>query len=1194
MAIRSSYDSKINKTVQLKPIVLEIEKAMLHNEVHRFSDEIIFVSDDFKEVPPFIHPIYSPEKDIAFIDVRGFSSVGQDGNLALKGDIDSELTVLRAKLELIWQRAPRSETFTALHFSNTIFVRWLADTICHKQGLQLGHKTKVLAVTGLYLIGLYYNNITEDFQISKYAEMISRDFYIPLEEVFSVIDTLDNPFPRDVDEYVEALKQMQISPRLANLNTVGLYAMLGGSWFMTANASQLVGLAVEYPPCFAAMVSMATRHKIFKKTQIGERVDRANKGGAFDQYARSLNALINTNLGHINPNRQRAGMESIPYNVMVFDDYDFKEGGVGLESISLGQGAAMIVGAGFIAAFIAWLWQKLSGGGSGGGSLSSTVETKKDNIKENLVKTAEAKKEIGKMAAEIQSDTRSKSEAMDTTLVDDANTIVEKGGDKKLISVVDRSRNYTALPLISVAMKYEPTQEPTNHWANMEALVRTIEHIDDPVQLAAIFEVYKRTLRDGEHMVKNVLTDFIKHPLFKKDIYFATLLFSGTSLPYMQSEEAMETALSLLEMVNAESLDEVSHVASTLHSLSQTAADSSLSDEQLDKNTRYQIETVHADVVLKAAGLVRRDVETDVMVNGVKEQIEKVWVNRRVVTRFDWPDGNYTDYFVTSFGNLKDNVAGYEEFGKWLRSMEMQAKTQNAASRQWVQDVNEAGIWDRYPKDLRAKLRDLTQVARFLAFVTGKALSLNMEILNTGNGLLEAYGLAQAAIEKNLKAMQRELDRAGKKAGLESYEEVEGEFIPAQKGLGLEMNPWLDLTARIGFAIVVGMFVEWLVRKISGGGSGGGGGGSGGGHRASISFRVETAGEKLVRVGETLDKTKSDFLAFNTEMNRRKLKDEDLMGLVKTDADKTVLRKFLSAISNDDHLLRAFAVLIVNGASGKDESQFTFLGVSATDRDWEKWVMAALSNFRRTTMPNDMEFEKYLLFCGMCIPGTFAIADVIESIDIPKAMDHLEVESEIVEEIFKLGDEFTDADAKRIAEEIRKGASGPASDSKDVSIPGTKGNTYAEIFRHASYSRFTIWPAAIFRDGLKGDETLAEIKPDQWRTLLDTKRLSTKLAADQNTLKRMEDKAQALQERLARATRKSNLNSKFSSNPADHETITGFLGKKSQAMHEIQSYLQAVNAYTRGVEHQAGNMSFSCRTLEARIGNVKSLLKKVD
>lgn len=1190
MAIRSSYDSKINKTVQLKPIVLEIEKAMLHNDVHRFSDEIIFVSDDFKEVPPFIHPIYSPEKDIAFIDVRGFSSVGQDGNLTLKGDIDSELTVLRAKLELVWQRAPRSETFTALHFSNTIFVRWLSDTLCHKHGLQLGHKSKVLAVTGLYMIGLYYNSITDDYQISKYAEMVSRDFYIPLEEVFSVIDMLDNPFPRDIDEYVEALKQMQISPRLANLNTVGLYAMLGGSWFMTANASQLVGLAVEYPPCMAALVSMATRHKIFKKTQIGERVDRANKGGAFDQFTRSMNALINTNLGQINPNRQRAGMESIPYNAMIIDD-EFFEQNIGMEGLTVGQGAALLVGGGFIAAFLAWLFSKFSGGGSGGGGgLVTTAETKKDNIKDKLVSTKKAEVEIAKVAHEIKSDASSNSEAMDVAIVEDAGAIVDKGGDKKILGIVDRVRNEAALPMISVAMKYEPSQEPANHWANMEALVRTIDHIEDPVQLAAIFEVYKRTLRDGDQMVKSVLTDFIKHPLFKKEIHFGMLLFSGAPLPYVQSQEMMELGDQLLEASGPEMLDKMAYCAGMLHELHLRAADDSISDEDLNKAARYQIETCHADIWMKLGSMIKRDVETDVMINGVKERVDYFWVNRRTTTRFDWPDGNYTDHFVDVFNRAHDNVPVYESYVKWLKGMEDHINTQNKSSREWVGEANEAELWKRFAPDLRQKLRDVTQVTRFMVYTTGKAISVGMEMVSSMSNMLDAYAAAQKAIEKNLQAMQKELARAGKKAGLESYEEAEGEFLPAQKGVGLEMNPWMELTARVGFAIIVGMFVEWLVRKISGGGSGGGGGSS----RMSVSFRVESAGEKLVRVGETLDKTKKDFLTFNSEVNRRKLKDEDLMGLVKTDADKSTLRKFLSAIANDDHLLRLFAVLIVNGASGKDESQFTFLGVSSTDRDWEKWVLSALANFRKTSMPNEMEFEKYLLFCGMSIPGTFAIADVIESIDIPKAMNHLEVESEIVEEIFKLGDEFTDADAKRIAEEIRKGASGPASDSKEVSIPGTQGKTYAEIFRHAALSRFTIWPAAIFRNGLKADETLAEIKPDQWRTLLDTKRLSTKLAADKNTLERMESKARYLQDRLASATRKSNINGRFSSNPDDHQTITDFLGKKSQAMYEIQSYLQAVNSYTRGVEMQAGNMSYSCRTLEARIGNVKTLLNKVD
>lgn len=1190
MAIRSSYDSKINKLMQIKPIVLEIEKAMLHGEVHRFSDEILFVTDGFTEVPPFIHPIYSPEKDIAFVDVRGFSSVGQDGNLALKGDVDSELTLLRAKLELVWQRAPRADTFTAFHFSNLIFVRWLADTICHKQGLQLGQKSKVLAVTGLYNIGLYYNNITDEYQINKYAEMISRDFYIPLEEVFSVIDTLDNPFPRDVDEYVEALKKMQISPRLANLNTVGLYAMLGGSWFMTANSIQLVGLAVEYPPCFAAMVSIATRHKIFKKTQIGERVDRANKGGAFDHFARAMNTIINNNLGQINPNRQRAGMESIPYNAMVFDD--FNEQSFGMEASGM-QIAGGIAGAGLIAAFLTWLWQKLSGGGSGGGSGGTLVEKTEKKVEA----TVEAKKalvvkktEAKVMASEIVSEARSKAEAMDDAIVADTAKVVEKTGEKKIETIISRSHNRVAAPLINVAIKYEPSQEPTNHWANMEALVRTFEHIEDPIRLAAIFEVYKRALRGGDQNVRGVITDFIKHPLFKHDPVACGALFCAGRLYHVPNETQTQWAMKLFEIYEPDALNEM--IATTdFTGEAWSDIEEGMSSADLDVKYGGEINRIYFTLIKSTArSWVESGADASVLIEAGRKAFAENWTAASFDT-YEQFDGS-TTYIGTLLETIEEyRGEGAKQYLEWLKQIEVVSKASNSRVKS-METADGEKIWKHFSEENAEMMRVIDASFRAATFGLSQTLRIHQEVTTGIMHIVESVDKFQGLVNENLVAMKRELDRAGKKAGLESYEDLEGEFIPAQKGVGMELNVWTDVAARVGIAVLVGVFVEWLVRKLAGGSGGGGGSGS---YRSSITFRVETASEAVARVGDKLTSTKSDFLAFNTEMNRRKLTDEQLSKLVNTDADKVVLRKFLAAIANDDHLLRAFAVLIVNGASGKDESQFTFLGVSATDRDWDRWVVTALTNFRKTTMPNDMEFEKYLLFCGMSIPGTFAIADVIESIDVTKALQHIEIEAEIVEEIFKIGDGFDDASAKRIADEIRKGASGPASsDSREVAIPGAGGKTYRQVFDTARMTRYSIWPGAIFRAGLKEDETLADIKADKWRTILDTKRLSTKLNADKNTLKRMEDKAKAMNTALKSASASAKLGGRYSSNPEDHQIIADFLGKKSEAMGEIQAYLQAVNAYTKGVEDQTTHMSVACNTLKARIGNVKTLLKKVD
>lgn len=1193
MAIRSSYDSKINKTVQLKPIVLEIEKAMLHNEVHRFSDEIIFVSDDFKEVPPFIHPIYSPEKDIAFIDVRGFSSVGQDGNLALKGDVDSELTLLRAKLELVWQRAPRGEVYTAFHFSNLIFVRWLADTICHKQGLQLGQKSKVLAVTGLYNIGLYYNNITDEFQINKYAEMISRDFYIPLEEVFSVIDTLDNPFPRDVNEYVEALKTMQISPRLANLNTVGLYSMLGGSWFMTANAIQLVGLAVEYPPCFAAMVSMATRHKIFKKTQIGERVDRSNKGGAFDQFTRSLNTVINNNLGNINPNRQRAGMESIPYNAMLLEDGEFIEQHFGMEGY--GKAAGVALGAGLLAAFITWLMIKFTGGGSGGGGggggagIIEKTETKVKATVEAKGELVKHKAEAKTIANEIRHDTPSHTEAMNETLVADVEKVVEKGADKRITAIVNTSRNPVAIPVINLAVKYEPSQEATNHWANMEALVKSIERIDDPTQLAAIFEVYKRAMRDGGQNIKGVISDFIKHPLFKEDVAVLGGLFCAGRYYHVPNDTATEFAHQALSIYSGATLDAHISMQDLLVDIRESV-DGGMSGADLDIKYGRYINEIYMGLLNSPAKTMLENK------TGIDTLMEKARQRFTV-----WPAASFDtfEHFDSSTGYVKHLLESIYEFSneavepyiEWLKGLEIVVK-ESERSNKVIDEVGIKELIKGFDAENREMLEAINMCGRINTFGISKTMMMHNEIVNGMQHIVESTKKFQGFINDNLKAMQREMDRAAKKAGMESHQELEGEFLPAEgKGVGMEVNVWTDALARVGIAVVVGMFVEWLIRKLTGSSGGGGGGG---GSRASVTFRVETAAETLVRVGEKLNKTKSEFLEFNSELNRRKLKDEDLMGLVASDADRSVLRKFLTVIPGDDHLLRCFAVLLVNAGSGKDDSQFTFLGVSATDQDWDKWVLAAFGNFRKVSMPNDMEFEKYLLFCGLDIPGTFMIADVIESIDVAKALEHIDVESEIVEEIFKLGESFTDAGAKRIADEIRKGGSGPASDSKEVAIPGTQGKTYKEIFTEASHTRFTIWPGAIFRNGLKEDEKLAEIKADQWRSLLDTKRLSSKLEKDKNTLARMENKAKSMKQRLDTAARNAKIDGRFSSNPEDHQVISDFLSKKSNAMAEIQAYLQAVNAYTRGVDHQANAMNMACRTMEARIGNVKTLLKKVD
>jgi len=292
MSLTNAYDSKLNKGYQVNNILLEIAKNTVGKPTTGDNEDIVSVNEDM-DVSPFFYPLYSKEDNKVFIDIRPYTSINRDGSVKVRNTLDEQLNLLFANLELAWTRAEKSESiFMAFNFSNEIYARWLTDIITHRYGLTPYQRNRIMSLCGMFVIGQYYNNIEDPLTIERHLQSISRNLPLDLNTVKEVAANVENHFPRDVDEFVETLKKLDLGPRLRDFSTTALYNVLNGSWWATANAPQHVALAVEYPPAFAALCYMATEHSMFKRTGIGAKVDERNRGNAHRDFQRAVHLLV--------------------------------------------------------------------------------------------------------------------------------------------------------------------------------------------------------------------------------------------------------------------------------------------------------------------------------------------------------------------------------------------------------------------------------------------------------------------------------------------------------------------------------------------------------------------------------------------------------------------------------------------------------------------------------------------------------------------------------------------------------------------------------------------------------------------------------------------------------------------------------------------------------------------------------------
>lgn len=501
MALMNSFDSKVNRDFRTNMVLLEIKKSQLINTPHTEGKDIFFVTDADLDVSPFQHPLYDADEDIVYLDVRGYSILDRNGSFRLKGDLDSELLLLRAKLELSWIHGTANELFTAFGFANEVYVRWLSETLTRQFNLNPAQDTQLKVLVALFNIGQYYNSITEPALITRYYRMISQQYYIDMDTVQEIASRLSQTFPRDLGEFIAAIKEANISTRMAGINEVSILNVLGGAWFMTAQPTLVVGLGLEYPPAFVALVTMALNYKLFKKTSIGGVVDRMNKGSKKDDHIRALKYLFDRNVGQPQPGKYKRayGMEQYPINAMAIPDFTMPA--VGAESdvlsrILAGVAAGSIAGIltyGIIK-FIEWFTGSGSGGGGSGGSSLNAIQAETDEI---IKKT---------------------------------NASIKEAYDKQ--HAIGQSLGAAFDEMTAKVLKYKDTVENAGKY--LDVLCKHFSG-EDQIAAVAIYRLYTSSEKDNHKEVAEKLIEIDKKTgLFKNNAYvLASMLVQNRLRPSM-------------------------------------------------------------------------------------------------------------------------------------------------------------------------------------------------------------------------------------------------------------------------------------------------------------------------------------------------------------------------------------------------------------------------------------------------------------------------------------------------------------------------------------------------------------------------------------------------------------------------------------------------------------------------------------
>lgn len=304
---KDCYETTVGSVLDTKRIVTAIKESMIKDGLGSVSLNVkhvgefkpVFVTGSFSsesDIPLFAHPITVlgfHQSNYICADLRLF--VRKDTPIdkldeAIKNRTEFNFVKSRAILSLHWVAGSYSKLKNNLQFAGTVYAAWLSEAIAKTYGLNFKDQT-VLAI----LSSMFYQSLfTEEAEFDEDAKQRMAVHTIkatnaPSELVFQTFDKVKRL--GNIEDFCNAVVEVTEDVRLRNFNLVMLLTIIKNSWYGT-NAKEVIHVALEHPPTWAAVVYTALNERTYKTSLIYRLAERFGKRGAADEFMKNYVELV--------------------------------------------------------------------------------------------------------------------------------------------------------------------------------------------------------------------------------------------------------------------------------------------------------------------------------------------------------------------------------------------------------------------------------------------------------------------------------------------------------------------------------------------------------------------------------------------------------------------------------------------------------------------------------------------------------------------------------------------------------------------------------------------------------------------------------------------------------------------------------------------------------------------------------------
>lgn len=279
---KSPYETTVCKNHRIGDILKDLDQLIISGELVTLdgaNGRILLLGPDHTDIKPFAHPVIKEIRNndnAIVIDVRSSARVSNEGTFT--GGADFEYMKLRGLLmDRAWIDGNSKDLLSTGDYSVRVYARLMGENLGRR--MNLSPETQVrLQIIAAYFYVLQFEEAPEKDEEDDLtrSKRISRAIGVPVPQVLELVSEL--PIMTNITEFSNIAAQYGESIRLGKLSPGLIYTMLGGIWF-GANANENVAVSLEHPPTFIAMLYMATINRGYRKSILGQMIQRVDRRG---------------------------------------------------------------------------------------------------------------------------------------------------------------------------------------------------------------------------------------------------------------------------------------------------------------------------------------------------------------------------------------------------------------------------------------------------------------------------------------------------------------------------------------------------------------------------------------------------------------------------------------------------------------------------------------------------------------------------------------------------------------------------------------------------------------------------------------------------------------------------------------------------------------------------------------------------